>query len=36
MNGNYQACSNCGIFADDGGIKDGKFICHDCLEKSDD
>lgn len=31
---NYQACNSCGKYADDGGLKDGKFTCHDCLDKN--
>jgi len=32
MFGNYQKCSLCGKFADDGGLYKGKFTCHDCLD----
>lgn len=32
---NYQACSVCGKFADDGGLKNNNFTCHECLEKGD-
>lgn len=35
IEGNYQSCSVCGKLADDGGLKDKKFTCHDCLEKLD-
>lgn len=35
IEGNYQSCSVCGNLADDGGLKDKKFTCHDCLEKLD-
>jgi hypothetical protein len=31
---NYQSCSLCGKYADDGGLKDNKFTCHDCLENN--
>jgi hypothetical protein len=30
---NYQECTHCGKYSDDGGLKEDKFICHDCLEK---
>lgn len=30
---NYQPCSICGKYADDGGLKNDKFTCHDCLEQ---
>lgn len=30
---NYQTCSSCKKFADDGGLKDGKFMCMDCLKE---
>jgi len=30
---NYQACSICGTWADDGGLHDNKFTCHDCLDE---
>lgn len=29
----YQQCILCGVIADDGGLKKGKFVCHDCLDK---
>ncbi len=32
---NYQTCNSCGKYADDGGLRDGIFTCHDCLEKKD-
>lgn len=32
IEGNYQKCSTCGIYADDGGLSEGKFTCHDCLD----
>lgn len=32
IEGNYQPCSICGVYADDGGLKDGRFTCHDCLD----
>lgn len=32
---NYQKCSVCSKFADDGGLKNSKFVCHDCLDKCD-
>jgi len=32
---NYQPCSICGIYADDGGLRNGMFTCHDCLERED-
>ena len=31
---NYQNCHICGKLADDGGLRDKKFVCHDCLEKN--
>ena len=24
-------CSVCKTYADDGGVKNGQFVCHDCL-----
>lgn len=35
IEGNYQPCSICGKLADDGGLKDNKFTCHDCLDEFD-
>jgi len=34
IEGNYQKCSTCGIYADDGGLSEDedKFTCHDCLD----
>lgn len=32
---NYQPCSLCGVLHDDGGLLNGSFTCHDCLEKND-
>jgi len=32
MIGNYQNCSLCGRLADDGGLKNEQFTCHDCLD----
>lgn len=29
----YQLCNNCGTYVDDGGWKDGKFTCHECLDQ---
>lgn len=29
----YQKCSICGTYSDDGTIRDGKLICHECLDK---
>lgn len=34
IQGNYQECSVCGGLADDGGLRNNKFTCHDCLEKT--
>lgn len=31
---NYQPCSVCNKYVDDGGLRDGKFICHECLDKN--
>lgn len=33
MNETYQQCALCGVIADDGGLKNDKFVCHDCLDK---
>jgi len=30
---NYQPCSICGTYTDDGGLKDGKLVCHVCLDQ---
>jgi len=30
---NYQTCSICGVWADDGGLYENKFTCHDCLDE---
>lgn len=35
IEGNYQDCSICGKLADDGGLRDNKFACHDCLDELD-
>lgn len=29
----YQSCSICGSYTDDGTIRDGGLICHECLDK---
>jgi len=29
----YQTCSDCGKYADDGGLRNGKFTCHECLDE---
>lgn len=31
----YQPCEECGYVIDDGGYKNGKYLCHDCLDKED-
>ena len=31
---NYQLCSVCEKFHDDGGLRGGKFVCHDCLDQT--
>ena len=28
----YKECSICGVCTDDGAVKDGNVICHDCLD----
>lgn len=28
---NYQECAKCGIYADDGNVKNGKYLCPGCL-----
>jgi len=28
----YKECSTCGVCTDDGAVKDGNVICHDCLD----
>lgn len=28
----YQPCYECGDYADDGGLRHDKFVCHDCLD----
>jgi len=33
MEGRYQNCSVCGKLADDGGLNNHKFTCHDCLDR---
>lgn len=30
---NYQYCSVCGNLADDGGLRNELFTCHDCLDQ---
>ena len=30
---NYTICSICGKYADDGGLHNGEFTCHDCLDQ---
>ena len=32
----YQKCSICGTYSDDGTVRNGKMICHECLDKEDD
>lgn len=32
---NYKPCSVCGNLADDGGLINNRFACHDCLEYKD-
>ncbi|WP_156418624.1 hypothetical protein [Lentibacillus amyloliquefaciens] len=27
----FTTCSVCKTYADDGGLKNGEFVCHDCL-----
>lgn len=30
---NYNVCTICGGFADDGGLKNSEFACHSCLDQ---
>jgi len=31
----YNKCAVCGIVTDDGGLNNGEFNFHDCLDKQD-
>jgi len=32
----YNICSICGNPSDDGGLKNGEFVCHECLDQYED
>ncbi len=29
----YEKCADCGFFEDGGNFKNGKYYCHDCIDK---
>ena len=29
----YLPCNSCGIWVDDGNLKNGDYHCHDCIDK---
>lgn len=35
MDINYNKCFVCKKLVDDGGMKNDKFVCHDCLDSID-
>lgn len=30
---NYEPCHSCRTHVDDGKYREGKYLCHDCLDK---
>ena len=29
----YEECADCGVYVDDGNFKNGKYLCHGCIDK---
>ena len=28
----YCPCATCGVWVDDGSVRNGKYLCHDCMD----
>ena len=30
----YESCEKCGVLVDDGNIKNGEHLCHECIDEA--